>query len=137
MMKNKKIKKILLLAGGTIIVAIVGLLIIFWDEIPEGIPLGGMSPAILDSSVAYVTQTTNESVAAYPIFLDRILVGKNVTSARIQMADTNTTDATDGVFFRLIGDSLLGAYEVGASLSNGLAITASGEASITIIYRAK
>ncbi len=70
-------------------------------------------------------------------FLDRIIVGQNVTNQLISIVDADTDTALPVVFFQIEGSTLQGVYEIGLDITAGIWYTASANDNVTIIYRPK
>lgn len=94
---------------------------------------GGNPPASL---LAYATDATNRIINTGPVFLERVVVGKNLVSSSIQISD-HATDSTANIIFFIEGDTLQDGYPIGANLDEGLTITTSGDISASIIYSPK
>ena len=136
----KKINKITasqIIVGLLIILVLVEIINLVYRPKGEDIPLGGLTPGVsTDSIMSYVTTATNETISLGPGYLQRVIVGENVTSSLVEISD-NVTDSSAETFFRISGNTLQGVYDIGASVASGIAATVSGMLNATFIFLPK
>ena len=136
-MKNK----ILTCTLGTMLIALFAIAIVILNNpsVPSDTDtlLGGRSGGNLQDSIIVFDSASNSGEAIYDgaVFLNRIIIGIGEPGSYISIVDTDTSvGGLSDVLFRICGNDLVGSYEIGAPLDNGIWLTTSGINNVTIIY---
>jgi len=115
-------------------IVLITLVLVSRSPVEEGDFTMGASAGLPETMVATATSSTGKVIYDGAVFLERIIVGLNETSAGVTLTDTDTTVGPPPVFFDIRGDTLQGVYEIGLRLHTGILYTASTSTNATLIF---
>lgn len=121
-------KKILYTIIIVALIAVVGGMTYYLSNNENIIPLGGRSDSSESTTFITVSAGQSQLLKYGAARLERIIVGKGASGAKIQLYDANVAPAgSSSKVFYIESDSLLGAYEMGIDFSSGIVANVSNQ----------